>query len=87
VSGLAITLIVLGILAALFVGVVLWDVFVPKVCASCGRRGLQCINFIRATPGPNYSTLRCRLCGDEFVQVNGRIEARKGTKWEHEEGW
>jgi hypothetical protein len=87
VGTLAISLIALGLVAVAFAGVVLWDVFVPKVCPSCKRRGLRCINFIRATPGPNYSTLRCPGCGDEFVQVNGRIEARKGTKWEHEEGW
>ena len=74
-------------LVALFVVVVLWDVFMPKRCASCGKRGLRCLNFVRSVPGPNYSTFRCQRCGDEFVQVSGRIEARKGTKWEHEDGW
>jgi hypothetical protein len=86
-SAVALSLIALGLLVAGFIVAVLWDVFVPKACASCGKRGLRCINFVRASPGPNYSTFRCRRCGDEFVQVNGRIEARKGTKWEHEEGW
>ena len=86
-SGLTIAVAVVGALVAIFVAVVAWDVFMPKACPSCRKRGLRCVNFVRAPPGPNYSTFRCQRCSDEFVQVNGRIEARKGTKWEHEEGW
>jgi hypothetical protein len=36
-SGMAITLIAVGALGAVFLAVVLWDVFVPKACASCGK--------------------------------------------------
>ncbi|MBA2479511.1 MAG: hypothetical protein H0V44_02525 [Planctomycetes bacterium] len=77
---------VVGVVALVFTAMVVWDVFVPKVCGQCGKR-LKCLNFIRAHPGPSYSTFRCASCGAEFVQVNGRMEPRAGSKWEYEQGW
>jgi hypothetical protein len=84
---MTIVALVAGALVICFGAVVLWDVFVPKICAQCGRRGLKCLNFVRADPGPNYSTFRCAECGEEFVQVHGKMELRKGSKWEGEFGW
>jgi hypothetical protein len=77
---------VVAIAVVVFGAVVLWDVFVPKVCGRCGKR-LTCLNFIRVQPGPSYATFRCASCGAEFVQVGGRMEPRVGSKWEHEQGW
>ncbi len=79
--------IVVGCLFCLLAVFVMWDVFVPKRCSECRKRALVCLNFVRATPGPSYSTFRCSHCGEEYAQVDGAMEVRKGSRWEGAFGW
>ena len=79
--------IVVGALACVLAGFVAWDVFMPKRCSECGKRALKCLNFVRAVPGPSYSTFRCGNCGEEYAQAEGTMETRKGSRWEGAFGW
>ena len=59
------------------------------VCPGCGEKKLNCINWFRANPPPNWAFYRCEECGKEYVKVDGEagLVERSQSGFKDSEGW